>query len=626
MRSLLFTVLLILSTVILGTLAIWQLREGSLERLFGTNSTPVGGRIYPDFQPREVTTISIKAGEKRAEFVKTATGWHGTSPWQDRMDPRAALALLTFANTTIVEDMIPRDKLKPTLAGFDGGGTEINLTAPDEDGSAYFRLGRRTPLFNLPNEENPEPVPTTYLLPLERGRKSHVYAATGDILPLFKDGFRFLRDHRPFYFNPLGLQRIRLRTPEGELTLGRAAPDSPWRIVKPLDLPTDPAAVKELLEGIFNLQASTLSDRSEVTLPSSAASAESRLISITSFGSETETVLEILPPVSTEAREAQATVSDRPNTLFTLPLRSEQNLTSLSDLPLTVNDLRDPTLTNLNIASIRGIAIESATSPTILVSREPPAPWLATVNGSSQPANEQRLFDLLKAATETRALSFETDAAPEDLSPWGLDRPILTLTFLAENNQALSLSFGLDIRGGLFAKRRDSQTIMRLDNRFLEKIAIRPHDWRHARLWSLSRVDLTSLTRTEPDSPALTLNYDFLGESWRAFKGETEVTSTLDPARATFLLGVLENLQVTRWLSPADESAAAALQNPTLTFELTENMIDDSGETSGKKTEALSLALDTSNQVIYGKLTSDPSPFILAPEAYVKLNIPLLDQ
>lgn len=625
MRSLLLTLLLASATLALGVLAAWQFQEGSLNRLLGTPPTEVGKKIYPDFQPEKVAKITVMSGEARAVFVKSPGGWEAVTPWQDRMDHRAAIAMITFANTTTARDLTPRDRIKPATAGLKGGTyTEIGMLDARGESLARFRLGRRTPLSDMIPGES-ETIPTIYLLPLERGRKSHIYAATGDILPLFKDGFAYLRDHRPFALNPILLEKIRILTSQGELTLGRADPAAPWRITKPLDLPTDPAAVKALLEGLFELQATKLADRSEVTLPLDGAAPANSRIAITHFGEAAETVLGIHPPENPEARETLATVSDRPDTVFTLPMKPDPDLVSISDLPLTVNDLRDPTLTNLNIPSIRGIAIETATTPTILVSRQPPAPWTATIGATEQPANEQRLFDLLKAVTETRALSFETDAAPEDLTPWGLHRPILTLTFLAENNQTLAVSFGLDKSGNLFAKRKGSPTVMRLDNSFLEKIAVRPHDWRHARLWSVSRVDLTTIVRTPADPPALELRYDFLGESWKAFREGKETTANLEPARANFVLTTLENLQVTRWLSPADEEAAKALETPDLTFALTEGTLDEFGEKNGERTQVLTLALDKGSKTVFGKISSDPSPFTIQPETFLKLSVPLIE-
>jgi hypothetical protein len=624
LRSLLATILLAAATLALGVLAAWQFQEGSLHRFLGTPPTPVGERIYPGFQPEKAARIKLKSDETYAEFVKTPRGWEAVSPWRDRMDHRAAISILGFVTTTTALDSSPRDEIELVAAGLNGGGTDIRIFDAQGEDMARFRLGRRTPLLDLPAGET-QPVPTIYLRPRESERRSHIYAATGDILPLFKNGFTYLRDHRPFALNPILLEKIRILTSQGELTLGRANPSAPWRIAKPLDLPTDPAAVKTLLEGLYDLQATKLSDRSDVTLPLNSAAPANTRIAITHFGETAETSLDILTPESPDARESLATVSDRPEAIFTLPIKPDPDLISIADLPLTVNDLRDPTLTNLNIASVRGIAIETATTPAILVSRQPPAPWAVTIGGNEQPANEQRLFDLLKAVTETRALSFETDAAPEDLSPWGLHRPILTLTFLAENSQTLSVSFGLDNSGNLFAKRKGSPTVMRLDNSFLEKIAIRPNDWRHARLWSISRVDLTTLVRTAAGEPSLELRYDFLGETWQAMLDGKDATASLDPARANFVLTTLENLQVTRWLSPADGEAAKALGTPDLTFALAQKTLDEFGDETGVRTQILTVAPDPASQTIYGKISSDPSPFTLSPETFLKLSIPLLE-
>ncbi len=626
MRSILFTLAVAISALALGAVALWQHRDGNLHRILGQPPTAIGNKIFPDFDPNEAVSISIVSGGVEASFNKTLDGWISTKPWDDRMDIRAAMAIIGFTSSTTAEDLVERDKLDPDLSGM--GDTSQNVRIKDGKGNtiAHYRLGRKTPWEHLSQAEGAKPAPTIYLLPLERGRKSHVYAATGDILPLFKDNFKYLRDHRPLYFNPLNLQKIYIKTSEGELTLGREKLNSPWRIIKPLDLATDPSTMKNLLEKLFELQAIKLSDRSEVTISKERTNLNKIEISIVNYGSEQQTTLEIFPAESASARTALAIVSDRPDTVFDLPLKSEPDLISISDLPLTVNELREATLTNLNIASVRGIAIESVASPTILVSREPPAPWIVTVNNRELVANEQRLFELLKAVTETRALAFVTDSAPENLSPWGLDRPVLKLIFLAENHQSLTLLFGLDASGNLYAMRKGSTSIMSLDVNFLEKIAVRHHEWRHARLGSFNRVDLMSFKRQDIQAESLELKYDFIGDTWKAKRGDNDVSANLDPLKANFLMGVIENMEVTEWLSEDDDEAIKALENPFLKFEIQQRLVDEFGDKTGEVTEVISIGASKTSGKIFGKKSSENLYFSLSEETVLKLSIPLLDE
>jgi hypothetical protein len=625
-RSILLTLTVAISALALGAVALWQHRDGNLHRILGQPPTAIGNKIFPDFDPNEAVSISLVSGGVEADFIKTFDGWKSTKPWDDRMDMRAAMAIIGFTSSTTAEDLVERDKLDPDLSGM--GSTSHNVRIKNVKGNtiAYYRLGRKTPWEHLSQAEGAKPAPTIYLLPLERGRKSHVYAATGDILPLFKDNFKYLRDHRPLYFNPLNLQKIYIKTSEGELTLGREKLNSPWRIIKPLDLATDPATMKNLLEKLFEMQAIKLSDRSEVTISKERTNSNKIEISIVNYGSDQQTKLEIFPAESASARTSLAIVSDRPDTVFDLPLKSEPDLISISDLPLTVNELREATLTNLNIASIRGIAIESVASPTILVSRDPPAPWIVTVSNRELEANEQRLFELLKAVTETRALAFVTDSAPEDLSPWGFDRPILKLIFLAENHQSLTLLFGLDTSGNLYAMRKGSTSIMSLDVEFLEKIAVRQHEWRHARLGSFNRVDLMSLKRQDIQAESLELSYDFIGDTWKAKRGEKDVSANLDPLKANFLMGVIESLEVKEWLSEDDEEAIKTLENPFLKFEIQQRLVDDFGDKTGEVTEVISIGVSKTSGKIFGKKSSENLYFSLSEETVLKLSIPLLDE
>ena len=410
--------------------------------------------------------------------------------------------------------------------------------------------------------------------------------------------------------------------------MARETPKSPWRVIKPLNLATDVKAVKTLLEGLYELQANAVSDRASTNLSASDVRAKSQQIAIQSFGAATETVLEIYPPESPAARHVIATVSDRPDALFELPLKPETGMISLAGLPLAINDLRESTLTRLNIQSLRGISIQPSTGAEITISRKPPLPWMATIDGQVQEANEERLYALLKAVTESRVTNFETDAAI-DFTPWGLDRPFLKLRFLGQDNRALELNFGIDGNGGYFVNRLGHTTVMRVDPLLVASIPVRPYEWRQSRLWSVDRVNLMAIERQVDGHPALMLRYNFNQEAWTASCEDRDLSTSLDAARANYVLSTLEGLKVTRWLATDDESAINALAKPSLTLKILEKATNDQGDFTGLVTRELILApaSETSNPgFYYGRVKSGDNPFLLDRETYRKIATEVFDE
>jgi hypothetical protein len=626
MRSLGFTLMLALIAALVCAVAGLQLREGGFESIFGRPATPVGEHLYASFTPDQVKHIRVVASGTSASFTLKENGWQASTPWQDRMDPRAAVGIINFTLGMRVEDVAHEDDVDKEEANLGDHSIRIRIEDENHQPLAKYRIGRVSP-WKAEVEGMEQPVTTVFVKPRDENHDEHIYLCTGDITPLFKDGLKFLRDHRPFYFNPAGLQKIRIRSQEGDLTLGRETPDSPWRIVKPLDLPTDPAAIKALIEGLFELQAVKISERAAVTLPATDTSVKTSQIALTSFGSETETVLDIFPAESPEAQDVTAIVSDRPEVVFDLPAKPESDLISLADLPLTANELRDPTLTHLNIASLRAIAIQPSTGPEIIVFREPQKPWMVSAEGRTFEANEENLYNLLKAVTTSRVIGFESDAAT-DFTPWGLDRPILTLRFLGQNNQALELRFGLDPNGNYFVNRLGTPTVMQVDPTLIQAIAVRPYEWRPSLLWSVNRVNLSSIIRKMGSDDELILReYDFVNETWKAERNGKPATASLDPARANFMLSNLEGLKVSRWLATNDAGALAALASPSLTFTVFEKTIDDAGNENGVSIRTLTLApaAEGANPgFYYGRLDSEAHPFLLDAATYQKLAVDLV--
>ena len=588
MRRLIPTLLLVTTAAIVGWLSSWQWREGSFDALFGAPPVAIGETLYPSFDPSVVRHITVNTHGASAKFSLQENGWHSTTPWQDRMDPRAAVSIINFTRGMKVEDHASRDEVAENKLGLDQESVTVILEDADRKAVAHYKIGRSTP-WKATLQEISEPVATVYINPREKGRKKHVYVCTGDINALFKDRLRFLRDHRPFYFNPSKLKSVSIGSKQGQLLIARESQEKPWRIVKPLDLPTNQTAIKTLVKGLYELQAIKVSDIAAAKAPYAGDENESTRIGIQTFESESPCELEIKPADSTEATETPATVSNRPGVEFLMPTKPVSGLITLSELPLSVNELRDPVLTHLNIKALRGISIEPSTGPAILLTRDAPKPWTTVINGVTHEANELNLYNLLKAVTTSKALAFESDAAT-DFTPWGLDRPILRLRFIAQDNQAFELRFGIDAKGILYANRLGTPTVMRVDDAIIRSIAVRSYEWRHARLWSLDKVNLLAIQRSVPGSSTLVLKYRFIDEAWSGETDGRDVSAELDPVKANYFLTVLEDLKVSRWLAPDDEAAIGALRTPSLVIDVVEKKFDELGEFAGTGSRKLTLA------------------------------------
>lgn len=611
MRSLLSTIILALACTVLGALALMQWQFGGFELLLGKPPAAVGTPLYSDFKAEEVTRIAINTATVRAVFERGPSGWTATRPWQDRMDPMAADAIIRFSLTMRVEDLADKEEIDPAVSGLDDRAIEIRLRNAEGRKIAAYRLGRISP-WKTEIEGQSQPINTLFVETEDKGRGGHVYLCSGDITPMFQDGLKLLRDHRPFYFNPLLLEKIAIRSPQGELTLGRDHPSKAWRIVKPLELPTDTRAMQSLLEGLYKLHGSRLRNRDEVTLPSNTSSAKSIQISIQHFGVKQPVTLEIFPAESPDQHSLMAMVSDRPNTVFDLPLKPTPGLISIADLPMDVNALRDPALSHINSAALREIAIIPSTGAPILLTCEPPQPWMAHVNGRSYPANKDHLDRLLKAVTEQRAEGFESDAAT-DFSPWGLDRPILRLGFKGSTAEVLELRIGMNKEGEFFATRHGTSTVMRIDPLLVRSIAILPHEWMHSQVWSISRHRFRELSLKDAGGNEIHLSYNDLSEKWTDREGRPEINVRINQERAGQFLTLLENLRSQLWLAQGDVEALSALAHPDLTVSITEVTTDGEGRNTGATKRTLLIApADAAGhpQQSFGLISGHPHPFL----------------
>lgn len=639
MRSITFTFLLLVLAVAVSWVAVIRTKEGNLDSFFGKQATKIGDRLY-EFDVTKVRRIRLIGNDISAECVFENGHWQIVKPWNDRMDPWMADAILRFTLGTRVVDAMPVDKLDSAQGGFTDGTIEIRIDDEKGESLAKYRLGRKT-AYEVYDEKTRQSDASVFVQTREKGRRDYVYACSGDIHPAFIDGFRPLRDHHPFYFNPLALESIRIRNAEGEMQLSRQDPGekTPWRIVMPLPLRTDVTEVKRLLSDLMRMQAKRVSSRAEVTLPAVQPGGTGHLIALRHFGEKEETILEIFP-AKPDAETVYAVVSNRPDAVFELlnkpvapevagaPMGPDDTIVTLATLPDTVNELRNQTLTNLDVTSLQGIMIIPSTGEPIALGRQAENQhWqLQLADGQQQqPLNELALFKLLKAVTTTRVAGFPDDAAT-DLAPYGLDRPSLALRFVAFGNEGFELRFGQGRDGTWYAMRTGVATVMKVDETFIGQISLRSWEWRQTRLLSFATADFANLERTFTGNQPLQLEYDFYPDIWTAYQQGKDRSSELAKDRCNRLLQTLSDLNVKQWLAPDDPEAARAMTEPALKIKVLLKNVNEEGDFAGTTSHTLTIAPGSNapgNRVFYGRLDKEEYPFLLDPGTVRNLAVDL---
>jgi hypothetical protein len=167
---------------------------------------------------------------------------------------------------------------------------------------------------------------------------------------------------------------------------------------------------------------------------------------------------------------------------------------------------------------------------------------------------------------------------------------------------------------------------VKVDDPFIREISVHLWQWRHPSIWSIPAVDLASFARTMEGRPPLTIEYNLVADSWKAWENGIDRSSELATDRANRLVALLVDLEGETWLGPDDEAARKALAKPVLDFKLVVRGYDDKGEESGIVTRALQLAPASDrpdNLIFYGRVDRDPHAFILGIETVRRLAVDL---
>lgn len=637
------TILLATLALLLGGLALVHTGGKYRETIFGVPPVEKGEHLIPVAELDKVRTITLKkTGGASATFSISGNQWVAEHPWKDRADPLFIRALFQFTAGLKVQEVIPRDEVSLGDFGLRKGSTLVTMKDANDQAVCQYQIGRPA-AWKIPTDEGKSMLDTTFIRLTNSEMRHNIYlcsSESGQIHSLFNNDFERFRDHHPFYFSHQFLNKTRIQNKAGEVVIARDSLRAPWKITKPLDLQVDPEALSELFTNLVRLTAVKVDDRANVTLPTAEDNAvHAREIAIHSDGIQDDFVLRIYPPAKEGDSVALATVSDRPDTVFYLPLNSnDPNIISLSQFQTDVNDLRSKTMTHLNGPQLQNIIIRPTGRPTTLLKRTQKTTWRVLRNQGYEASNDQAVINLMTAVTRDKVQKFVTDAA-SDLSPYGLNTPFLQLGFVSFSGEGMRLAFGRGPEDQIvYAHVVGKPNIWQISPETMGKIAIYPWQWRTSHVWHIPKVDIEHIEIERRGETKVGLKYAFFSEQWTATRSDgdqtVDATAQLNPHRANKLLTQLESLSTHKWIGPNHQQAIKAMQTPDTVIRIRVKQIDDNGNDAPAITKTLSIAHTPGKLIYFAKVHTTPagpnpedesSYFLIDPETIAKLYVNLFE-
>lgn len=208
-----------------------------------------------------------------------------------------------------------------------------------------------------------------------------------------------------------------------------------------------------------------------------------------------------------------------------------------------------------------------------------------------------------------------------NLKLYGLDQPVKKR--FRSDNGTVYVDFGRARNLHFYANRTGTPRVAEVSASALNKIAMRDYKWRARRLWNIDPFEIRGLLVQPRGQPPLQLSYNFFRQEWKARFDGLDITAELNENKASRLLEKLTDIRVTTWLGQIDDNAAFELSDPDFTISVIVEVTDDEGKSDSLKTTELKMA-QINDRLYYGKLSNDPSYFILDAGVVKGLQVKLL--
>lgn len=504
------TILLTLLTLLLGVAACFLVIDGNLARLTGWYSFKKGGKLFEIQEgelANEVDWMRVQDLHSTIECEKHPDGsWWITSPYQDRMSPLAAEAILKFAEQTRIVDTLPLNTtVKRSLREFGVETRPFSIVIKKPKGDrktsvARFTLGAQAPWY-ADAQDGKQVLPTCYLRSDFYGHDNRIHVVTGSILPIFKNGLRDLRDLQVLQVSPeaiTGIDILSTDDSQAPISVSRISSEASWNIKAPIVTAADQSKMAQLLTKLCSLTAIRVNEAQDIQIPEQGhctvitiKDIQGHSISITLYPESYDKDLDSMVQLaSVSDRNVIFTLQAAPrirmkgeyasiiNAVYKLPILPEQTLAKIrsgntpvytQDLNVQLADLRSKKFTSIKVDEIVRLSLRSKFSANglrlVLIPGDKNSQvsdlWMYSLGYDNFEVAESTVVNtLLSALSAVPVDEFLADAAPGEsmnqaLAHYGLNDPDYTLTLLPRPCPLRSYVFGFDMP---LIKDREPQT------------------------------------------------------------------------------------------------------------------------------------------------------------------------
>lgn len=389
-----------------------------------------------------VTGVTLVYPDRTIEVKRSDGKWRLAQPVDDLADePSVTNLLRAIADCEVKStlDDVPAD-LAPF--GLDKPKVEVKVTLKDRELPA-IKVGKNTPVGF-----------STYI---QRADEPKVYLTAAAFASGTDKQVKDLRDKQILTVDESTIRRFTVQRPESRVAVKKT--DAAWLLEEPIAGAADASTVRSFLSTMRSLRATDFA--AEQTTDLAAYGLDQPRVTITLYGEKEDDQKQLLIGKENDKQDVFVKVGARP-TIYTA------GSFVLRDLNKSVNDFRDKTVLAFEPDTVTGVEIQRSDGEQLSLTQKDKDTWTISTNPDVTP-ERAKVAQLLTDLKDLKGYEIAAETA-EELAPFGLTTPVLTITLRGADAPIATLRVGavsVDADKKEYTALRDGQNTIFLIRDFL---------------------------------------------------------------------------------------------------------------------------------------------------------------